>query len=51
MRTVGGGAANPAWTAIRRRRLKVPFLPARSGEAAAGAAILALHGAKAAGLA
>jgi sugar (pentulose or hexulose) kinase len=51
IRTVGGGAANPAWTAIRRRRLKVPFLPARSGEAAAGAAILALHGAKAAGLA
>lgn len=42
VRSVGGGAANPAWTTIRRRRLGVPFVPARSEQAAAGAARLAL---------
>lgn len=44
VRSVGGGAANPAWKAIRQKRLGVPFLPARSYEAAAGAARLALIG-------
>jgi len=44
LRTVGGGAANPAWTRIRRGRLGVPFLPARAEEAAAGAARLAWRG-------
>ncbi|RUV34979.1 carbohydrate kinase [Mesorhizobium sp. M7A.F.Ca.MR.148.00.0.0] len=50
VRSVGGGAANPAWTAIRRRRLGVDFLPALSDEAAAGTARLALMGASRAGL-
>ncbi|RWC44765.1 MAG: carbohydrate kinase [Mesorhizobium sp.] len=50
VRSVGGGAANPAWTAIRRRKLGVDFLPALSDEAAAGAARLALQGASEAGL-
>jgi sugar (pentulose or hexulose) kinase len=49
VRSVGGGAANIAWTAIRRRKLGVPFLPARSDEAAAGAARLALIGMQATG--
>lgn len=43
VRTVGGGARNAQWTAIRARILGVPLLPARSGEAAAGAAWLALQ--------
>ncbi|MER9330989.1 FGGY-family carbohydrate kinase [Mesorhizobium sp. M0488] len=50
VRSVGGGAANPAWTAIRRRKLGVDFLPALSDEAAAGTARLALKGADKAGL-
>ncbi|WP_224545382.1 FGGY-family carbohydrate kinase [Mesorhizobium sp. CA16] len=50
VRSVGGGAANAAWTAIRRRKLGVDFLPALSDEAAAGTARLALMGAKEAGL-
>jgi sugar (pentulose or hexulose) kinase len=50
VRSVGGGAANPAWTAIRRRKLGVDFLPALSDEAAAGTARLALMGASQAGL-
>ena len=41
--TVGGGAANPAWTAIRARVLGVPVLAAGSTEAAHGAALLAAH--------
>ena len=49
VRSVGGGAANAAWTAIRRRRLGVPFLPAHSDEAAAGTARLALVGLQATG--
>ena len=49
MRSLGGGAANPAWTAIRRNRLGVPFLPAHSLEAAAGTARLALIGLEAVG--
>lgn len=44
IRSVGGGAANPAWTAIRQRKLNVPFENVHSGEAAAGAARLALAG-------
>ncbi|WP_214469571.1 FGGY-family carbohydrate kinase [Mesorhizobium sp. dw_380] len=50
VRSVGGGAANPAWTAIRRRKLGVDFLPALSDEAAAGTARLALKGASKQGL-
>ncbi len=50
VRSVGGGAANPQWTAIRKRLLGVPFLEAASGEAAAGAARLALAGARKAGV-
>ena len=38
IRTVGGGARNAAWTAIRRRALGVELLPAKSEEAAVGAA-------------
>lgn len=44
LRSVGGGAGNSAWTAIRRNRLKVPFETSLSDEAAAGTARLALHG-------
>ena len=50
VRTVGGGAKNAAWTAIRARMLGVPLLPAASEEAAAGTARLALQGARTAGL-
>ena len=50
LRTVGGGARNPAWTAIRQRALPVPFLEPASLDAAAGTARLALAGAKSAGL-
>ena len=49
VRSVGGGAKNAAWTAIRQRKLGVPFLAALSEEAAAGAARLALAGARKAG--
>lgn len=40
----GGGAANPAWTALRARLLGVPVEAARHTEAACGAALLALRG-------
>jgi sugar (pentulose or hexulose) kinase len=50
IRSVGGGAANAAWTTIRQRKLGVDFLPALSDEAAAGTARLALAGASEAGL-
>ena len=43
LRTVGGGAANPAWTALRARILGVTMRPARSEEAAVGTAGLALR--------
>lgn len=43
VRSVGGGARNARWTALRERLLDVPFLPVRSHEAAAGAARLALE--------
>jgi sugar (pentulose or hexulose) kinase len=39
--TAGGGAANPAWTAIRARVLGATVLPSPQGEAAYGAALLA----------
>ncbi|MEX0270506.1 FGGY-family carbohydrate kinase [Leptolyngbyaceae cyanobacterium UHCC 1019] len=39
--TAGGGAANPAWTAIRNRQLQVPVLVSRHTEAAYGTARLA----------
>lgn len=41
VRTVGGGAANPAWSRIRTDRLRVPLLQPASLEAAYGAALLA----------
>lgn len=41
MRTVGGGAMNPQWTAIRQHHLGVPFHQALSTEAAVGSALLA----------
>lgn len=50
IRTVGGGAKNAAWSAIRARKLGVPFLTVRSEEAAAGTARLALAGARQAGV-
>ena len=42
LRSVGGGSRNAQWTQMRQRLLDAPFLPARSTEAAAGAARLAL---------
>jgi len=47
VRSVGGGARNPAWTRIRQKRIGVPFLPVLSEEAAAGAARLAWQGIRA----
>jgi len=44
VRTVGGGARNAAWTAIRAARLAVPMLPPDEEEAAAGTARLAWRG-------
>jgi sugar (pentulose or hexulose) kinase len=43
VRTVGAGARNAAWTGIRSRMLGVDLSPARSEEAAVGAAMLALR--------
>lgn len=45
LRTVGGGAKNPAWTRIRARKLGTPMPAPRSDEAAYGAALLARAGA------
>lgn len=42
--TAGGGARNPAWTAIRARALGVPVRPAAHIEAAYGSALLAKAG-------
>ena len=42
--TIGGGARNEAWTAIRRRILGVPVTVAEETEASFGTALLALHG-------
>ena len=44
IRTVGGGAANEVWTAIRLRLLGVPGLPSQSAHAAMGTARLAWRG-------
>jgi D-ribulokinase len=41
IRTVGGGAANTAWTRIRARELKVPMIAPPHSEPAYGAALLA----------
>lgn len=41
VRTVGGGADNPAWSCIRARRLGVPLAEPRHREAACGTALLA----------
>lgn len=46
IRSVGGGAKNPAWTTMRLKRLGVPAAPVQSEEAAAGAAIVALRAAQ-----
>ena len=45
VRSVGGGAANAAWTEIRGRLLGVPMLVPEQHEAAYGAAVLARQGA------
>ncbi|MGE5660602.1 MAG: FGGY-family carbohydrate kinase [Actinomycetota bacterium] len=42
--TAGGGAKNPAWTAIRQRYLKVPVVTPVHTAAAYGAALLAMRG-------
>ncbi len=44
VRSVGGGARNPAWSRIRQRMLGVPLVAPRHQEAAYGAALLALRG-------
>jgi sugar (pentulose or hexulose) kinase len=44
VRTVGGGAANPAWTRIRARLLGVPMPRPIHLEAAYGTALLARQG-------
>lgn len=42
--SIGGGARNEAWTAIRHARLGVPVTVAEQTEASYGAALLALRG-------
>ncbi len=42
--TAGGGAGNPAWTALRSRFLGVPVQPSSHVEAAYGTALLAVRG-------
>ena len=42
LRTVGGGANNTAWTAIRRHQIGVDFAPSLNTAAAAGAARVAM---------
>ena len=46
VRSVGGGAKNPAFTALREKALGVPFLVASSTEAAVGTGRLALRALK-----
>ena len=41
VRTVGGGAANPAWMEMRAQLFRVPMLPPVNLEAGYGAALLA----------
>jgi hypothetical protein len=45
VQSIGGGARNPTWTAIRRGQLGIDVAPAAEQEAAAGVALLALGGA------
>jgi D-ribulokinase len=42
VRSVGGGAANAGWTALRQQRLSAPFLKSISEDACVGAAVLGL---------
>jgi D-ribulokinase len=42
--SIGGGAKNAPWTAIRQRTLGVPVTVAEQTEASYGAALLAFHG-------
>lgn len=49
VRSVGGGAKNGVWSAIRARKLGVAMPPVLSEEAASGTARLAIQGAKAVG--
>jgi D-ribulokinase len=42
VKTAGGGAQNPAWTALRQQQLGLPVTPADQTEAAYGTALLAL---------
>jgi D-ribulokinase len=44
VKTAGGGAQNPAWTAFRQQQLGLPVTPADQTEAAYGTALLALTG-------
>jgi hypothetical protein len=44
--SIGGGARNPAWRAIRERLIGVPVIEAPRQEAAYGSALLALAGAE-----
>lgn len=46
LRSVGGGAVNEAWTAIRKRLLNTEMTTPAQSEAAYGAALLALRGAQ-----
>lgn len=46
VRSVGGGASNMAWQQIRERLIGVLVMAAEQGEAAYGAALLALRGIK-----
>jgi D-ribulokinase len=44
IQTLGGGAANPQWQAIRSQMIGLPISPARQNQAAYGSALLALQG-------
>lgn len=44
VRTVGGGAHNPAWSTMRAHLLGIPMLTPRHEQAAYGTALLALRG-------
>ncbi len=46
VQTLGGGAANPQWQAMRSHLLKIPVTRAKYSEAAYGTALLALQGLK-----